>query len=82
MFDNRALQLEVVKKPAATEEPRVVAHIYADDDCSPVVQVYAIPLSRIRVVVKAELGSPYCSENWTLNELMAAVKTLRDREAP
>lgn len=74
MFDKRALQLEVVKKPEATEEPRVVVHIYADDDCSPVVQAYAIPLSRIRVVVKAKLGSPYCSENWGLAELMKAAE--------
>ncbi len=72
MFDTRALQLEVVKKPGSTEEPRVVAHIYADDDNSPVAQVFAIPLSRVRVVVKAELGSPYCSENWGLKELMDA----------
>lgn len=74
MFEKRGLQLEVVKKPGATEEPRVVAHIYADDDCSPVVQAYAIPLSRISVVVKAEYGSPYCSENWSLAQLMEAAK--------
>ena len=74
MFENRALQLEVVQKPNAQEEPRVAIHIYADDDCSPVTQAFAIPLSRVRVVVKAELGSPYCSENWGLKELMDKAK--------
>lgn len=70
MFDTRGLQLEVVRKPGATEEPRVCAHVYADDDCSPVAQVFAIPLSRVRVVIKAELGSPYCSHVWTLSDLI------------
>jgi hypothetical protein len=77
MFDTRALQLEVVKKPNATGEPVVVAHIYADDDNSPVAQVWGIPLSRIRVLVKAELGSPYCSGNWSLKELMDAADLRR-----
>lgn|GEM_PF-5648754 len=70
MFDTRALQLEVVRKPGATEEPRVAAHIYADDDCSPVAQVFAIPLSRVRIVLKAELGSPYCIDWWDLKDLI------------
>jgi hypothetical protein len=74
VFDKRAIQLEVVKKPKATEEPRVVAHIYADDQNSPVAQVFAIPLSRIVVVVKAEFGSPYCSEQWNLADLLEIVK--------
>lgn len=74
MFETRALQLEVVAKPGAIGEPKVCVHIYADDDCSPVVQAFAIPVHRIRVVVKAELGSPYCSDNWSLSELMDNMK--------
>lgn len=70
MFKTRGLQLEVVMKPGSSEEPRVCAHIYADDDNSPVCQVHAIPLSRIKVVVKAELGSPYCSGVCNLSDLI------------
>ena len=75
--ETRALQLEVVEKPGTTEEPRVMAHIYADDDCSPVAQVYAIPLSRISVVIKAELGSPYCSNVWNLGTLIELARKER-----
>lgn len=74
MFDTRGVQLEVVDKPGATEEPRVCAHIYADDDCSPVVQAFAIHLSRVSVVIKAELGSPYCSHVWNLAYLIDLAK--------
>ena len=70
MFETRGLQLEVVRKPDATEEPRVVAHIYADDDCSPVVQAFAIPLSRVRIVLKSEFGSLYCIDSWSLQDLI------------
>ena len=70
MFDKRALKLDIIKKPGATEEPRVVVHIYADDDDSPVVQVYAIPLSRIRIVVKDSFDAIYCKDEWALANLL------------
>lgn len=74
MFENRALQLEVVKKPKDEGKAVVVAHIYADSENQPVAEVWGIPLNKIRIVVKAEFGSPYCSENWSLQELIDAAK--------
>jgi len=74
MFETRALQLEVVEKSKGTEKAVVVAHIYVDSENQPVVQAFGIPLSNVRVVVKADFGSPYCSENWSLQELMDAAK--------
>jgi hypothetical protein len=70
VFDTRGAQLEVVWGKGKPIDDRVCIHIYADDDTSPVVQAFAIPLSRVRIVTKAEFGSPYCIGNWSLEELI------------
>ena len=75
MFDTRALQLEVVRGNGKPLGDRVQAHIYADDDFSPVVQAFAIPLDRVVITVKPEFGSPYCSENIGLSELLELLKS-------
>lgn len=70
MFDKRALKIEIIKKPDATEEPRAVVYIYADDDCSPVAQVWAVPLSRISITKKDSYDAIYCQEEWGLANLL------------
>ncbi len=73
MFENRALKLEIAENPGSKEESRVCASIYADDEHSPLMQIFGIRRSRINIVQTEELHSPY-GRAWSLEQLMSIQK--------